>query len=780
MNESIHVGLGAAFLLRTKVSMTSTLPPTRSHSGTSGITSRLIRSVEASQEIDLQEWLMNFWSGRYLIIGCVLITVILGSIYTWYSVPVYQSEALLQIDPPKTIRDSDMAFARMGDLFSTPFEANTEIEILGSNLVLGETVKAQHLDIIAQPVLRPFIGEALVRGKPDAPLAEVEVFELPESMRGVVFQITALPDGSFSWKSPLIPPVQSGKPGATFLPEIVLAAGRPGDLLVAIYGGETLKLQLRRLIAKPGQVFRLVKQPMSAAIQDLRNNLEAAEKGVSSANRPTNLLAITLRNSNPTRAAEILNEVMNQYIFQNTKRKSEEIAQTLAQLNKQLPEIHSRLVLAENNLNRFRTQTGAVDIPREVDLALQQTSGLETQISGLKQKKEELCRIYQEDSDVVKTLNAQIAKLEAESATLNQKVKTLPSAQQELVRLSRDVQVNTELYTAMLNNIQQLQVTQEGKGRNCRVVDYAMPSLRPIKPKKEMLLGVSVVMGLFLGVLLVLGRRTLRQGIEDHRIIESKLGLTVLVTIPHSKAQTGHDKAMNRRSPGNHLLALHDPEDLAIESLRSLRTTLDFSLGSGSSRSIVITGPSPKIGKSFVIANFSVLLAQAGVQVLLVDGDMRRGNLHSYFGLKNRLGGLSEVITGLCPWKSVLHMTEVPGLQVMSSGEIPKNPAELLTAPSFTTFLAEACAEYQYVIIDAPPLLPVADAAIIGSKVDTVLLVAKFGQHSLDELRTCQSRIEASGLHLMGCIFNDLMPTGLGDQDYRYAYHYQYGKAGHS
>jgi tyrosine-protein kinase Etk/Wzc len=423
-----------------------------------------------------------------------------------------------------------------------------------------------------------------------------------------------------------------------------------------------------------------------------------------------------------------------------------------------------------------------VDVPREADLALQHGSNLASQISALKQKKEEMRRTYQEGSDVVSTLNAQIAKLESESAAVNSKVRSLPGTQQELVRLSRDVQVNTELYTALRNNIQQLEITRSGEGHNTRVVDLAMPGLKPIKPKKEMLMAVFLVLGLFLGVSLVLARRSFQQGIEDHRIIETKLGLPVFVTIPHSKAQDECYKAILQRRTGSHLLALQDPDDLATESLRSLRTMLNFSMGDSANRAIMITGPSPKIGKSFVSSNFAVVLAQAGARVLVVDADMRRGNLHKYFGLGNRLGGLSEVIAGLSSWKSAIHNTEVPGLHMMSSGEIPKNPAELLMAPGFAAFVAEVSGEYDYVVIDAPPMLPVTDATIIGSKVGTVLLVAKSGHHTLDELRTCQSRLEANGIPLKGCIFNDLMPTGLGyyDQRYRYAYHYKYDRADNS
>jgi tyrosine-protein kinase Etk/Wzc len=758
--------------------MTDTLtPPQRpGQPGSHAVLARTPRGSDHNSEIDLREWLMTLWEGRYLVLACLLTTLVLGTFYLWRSVPIYQAEALLQIEPPKMVRDSDAAFARMENLFSAPSDAPTEIEILGSNLVLGRTVEALNLDLVAQPILFPVIGEALVRGKADAPFADVGLFELPDHLRGHEFQLIAMADGSFTWKTPLTPPTASAKPGVSYPPDQALATGRPGDILVGTYGGESLKLQLRRLIAKPGQKFRLYRRTMLGAILDIRNDLEAAEKGVTQ-QKSTNLLALSFRHPNAMKAAEILNEVMNQYLRQNAQRKSDEIARTLQLLQQQLPEIHSKLEAAENNLNQFRAHSGSVDIPREAEIALQQSSSLATQISSLKQKKQELLRIYQEDSDVVSTLNAQIAKLEGEAAAVKQKVRSLPSTQQELVRLARDVQVNTELYTALRNNIQQIQVTRSGAGNN-RVVDVAMPGLKPIKPKKEMLMAVFLLLGLFLGVGLVLAREVLQSGIKDHRIIESKLGLPVFVTIPHSKCQEDHHKAMDQSQPGSHLLALHEPEDLATESLRSLRTMLSFTLGDTPNRAIMITGPSPKVGKSFISSNFSVVLAQNGLRVLVVDADMRRGNLHKYFGLRNRMGGLSEVITGQVDWKSVLHKTEIPGLDLISSGRIPKNPAELLMSQGFSALLTEAGKAYDYVVIDAPPLLPVTDATIIGSRVGSVLLVAKYGQHQLDEIRTCQSRLESSGIPLKGCVFNDLMPTGLGyyDQRYRYAYHYKYSQ----
>jgi tyrosine-protein kinase Etk/Wzc len=764
--------------------MTSTPPPSlRSAQLTAtGTFSRPKGGFDDAREIDLRASWLNLWAGRYLLLGSVLVFLMLGACFIWWSTPIYQAESLLQIVPPKPTQSPDVAFNRMENLFSAPSDASTEIEIVGSNLVLGRTVEALNLDLVAKPVLLPVIGEALVRGRPDAPHIALDTFTIPDNLRGAAFRIIALPGGAFEWRTPLHPPSVLLKPGASYPSDAVLATGRPGELLEGTYGGEALKLQVKDLIAKPRQVFKVARRPLLDAITDIRSNLEAAEKGAAQSGKPTNLLDLTYRDPNPVRAAEILNDIMNQYILQNIQRKSGEIAQTLETIQKQLPEVHARLTAAENQLNKFRAQTGSVDIPREADLALQQGANLAAQISALRQRKQDLLRTYKEGADVVTTLDAQIAKLESESASVNQKVRALPQNQQELVRLSRNVQVNTELYTALLNNIQQLQITRVAEMDNARVVDAALPGLKPVKPKKEMLMAVFAVLGLFVGVGLVLVRGAMHQTVDDHRVIETRLGLPVFVTIPHSKAQEAHYKAIRDRRPGRHLLALHEPDDLAVESLRSLRTMLNFTMGDAPNRVIMVTGPSPKIGKSFLSANFAVVLAQTGASVLVVDADMRKGNLHKYFGLGNRLGGLSEMIAGVSTLESAVHTTEVPGLHVMSSGEIPKNPTELLMSPGFATFIASVSAAYDFVVIDAPPLLPVTDATIIGAKVGMVLLVAKSGEHTLDELRACQSRILSAGVPLKGCVFNDLVPTGLGyyDQQYLYAYHYKYGRADNS
>ncbi len=541
-------------------------------------------------------------------------------------------------------------------------------------------------------------------------------------------------------------------------------------MLTGRYRGETLTLKVKMIRGKVNQVFNLVRSPLQDAIGSLRLGFEASERG-----KLTNVLGLSYRTSDPDRAADVLNEIIDQYVRHKIERKGDEAGKAMAQLQEKMPTLKAQVEAAENKLNQYRSQTGAMDLTREADVYLQQTANLNGQLSALRQKKEELLRTYKEGSDVVGTINQQIAKLQSEVGQVDSKMRVLPRTQQEVVRLSRDVQVSTELYTALLNNIQQLQVASASDLGNVVVVDRAAPNYQPVAPKKSALMLLFLFLGAFIGTGFVIVRQSLAKGVDDHRIIESKLGIPVLVTIPHSQAQVDHSNAMEQELSGTHLLAAMDPNDLAMESLRSLRTLLHFSMKEARNNVIMVTGPSPVIGKSFLSSNLSIVMAQSGAKVLLVDADLRRGNIYQYFGLQNRLEGLSEVLAGKLAWREAVKDSDVPTLKVIKSGVIPANPSELLMSPRFSAFLGEAAQDFDYVLVDAPPVLPVTDATLIGASAGTVLLVARYAKNTLDEIRTSQRRLESHGIHIRGCIFNDIAMTGFGGSaNYKYAYHYEY------
>ena len=201
-------------------------------------------------------------------------------------------------------------------------------------------------------------------------------------------------------------------------------------------------------------------------------------------------------------------------------------------------------------------------------------------------------------------------------------------------------------------------------------------------------------------------------------------GLPVFSTIPLSAAQANIAKRRLTGATGVRLLAIEHPDDLAVESLRSLRTAMQFAMLESPNNRVMITGATPGVGKSFVTANFAALMAAAGKRTLLIDADLRRGHMHQYFGLQ-RHGGLSELIAGSLTVQQTVHRQVVPNLDFLATGQLPPNPAELLVSDSFKTTLERLSEQYDLVVIDTPPVLVAADTATVATHAGTVLLVAR-------------------------------------------------------
>jgi len=705
--------------------------------------------------MNLGEWLANFWEGRYLILAFGVLFLGLGVFYVWRATPVYQVEALLQVQTKKE-RSTDPSFNKMGGMFAESADATAEIEILKSNLVLGRAIEALNLDLVARPHYLPVVGAALMRDNPAAPAIAIQNFTVPEALRGIRFRLTALPGGAYQLAS---------------LNGEALGTGRPGETLKASYADIPMQLNVRSLTGKPGQWFELSRKPMPVAIAELRKDFSVAERG-----KDTNVIGLAYKSQNPIQAAAVLNQIVDQYVRHKVEKKGGEASQTLAILQEKMPLLKARLDEAESRLNAFRSHSGSVDLTKEAEGVVVQSANLNGAISALKQKREDLLRTYQPTADVVTTVNEQIRKLQGEVSQVDTRARALPGTQQTVVRLSRDVAVNQELYTALLNNIQELQFAKAGDVGSYDLVDRASPATDPIGPKPAMQISMFAFLGLLVGTGLAKLKRMLWSGVKDHRLIESKLGLPVVVTIPHSDGQDRHAKAMSKHQEGIHLLAVGEPDELATESLRSLRTMLNFAMKDAADNVVVITGPAPGIGKSFVAANFAALMAQSGARVLLVDGDLRKGNLHHYFGLKSRRNGFGDVLTKRATLGAVIQKTAIPDLDLLTTGLLPPNPSELLMSEQFQKFLTAARGAYQFVVLDAPPVLAVTDATIMGTKAGTVLLVAKFGRHPIDEIRACQKVLDTAGVRILGCVFNDVQTTALATtgSGYQYAYHYSY------
>ena len=484
--------------------------------------------------------------------------------------------------------------------------------------------------------------------------------------------------------------------------------------------------------------------------------------------KASGIINVALQDIDPIKAAQVLNAVGDQYVLQNIERKSAEAQKTLAFLDVQLPQFKRQLEASEEIYNRFRNQKGTVAFSEEASLTLTQAVDRQTKLLEAQQKRRELDAHFTPNHPLVQTLDAQIAALKSDMADIQTRIKGLPAIQQEAVRMERDVKVNTELYQSLLNNALQLRLVKEGKVGNVRVLDDAVVPTTPIKPNRNVIIAAALALGLFLGVCAAFLRNAfIEQRIRDPHEVEAEIGLPVFSTIPQSSAQDAISKRRLSGATGVRLLTVEQPDDPAVESLRSLRTAMQFAMLESPNNRVLITGPTPGVGKSFVAANFAALMAAAGRRTLLIDADLRRGHTHQYFGLQ-RHGGLSELIAGSLTVQQTVHRQVVPSLDFLATGQLPPNPAELLVSDSFKATIERLSGEYDLVVIDAPPVLVAADTSTVAAHCGTLLLVARADLSTMGEIKESTRRLAMGGKAATGVLLNAMNVQRRGYAPYKY------------
>jgi tyrosine-protein kinase Etk/Wzc len=341
----------------------------------------------------------------------------------------------------------------------------------------------------------------------------------------------------------------------------------------------------------------------------------------------------------------------------------------------------------------------------------------------------------------------------------------------------RDVQVDQDIYVGTQNNLQQLKLVAAGKVGNVRLVDDTRIAEEPMWPQKPLVIGLAAIVGFTLGIGVAFAREMLYGGVSDAQDIERYTGLNVYGTIPLSQAQKSLHTCMRSGEPGKYLLAQSNPTDPPIESLRSLRTALSFAMLDAPNNRLLLTGPAPGIGKSFICANLAAVLCGGNKRVLLVDADMRRGHLHQYFGCARGLG-LSDVLVGETPLEAAIQHDVSPGLDLMTTGTIPPNASDLLLSQKMSRVMVSLGERYDMVIIDTPPVLAVSDASAMANVAGTVLLVARFQETTIGELTETARQLQRANASLKGVIFNGVSTRAFGYRskygtyryvDYRYS-----------
>ena len=655
-----------------------------------------IQPLEGS--ITLLDVAQTLWNRRWVILLFTLLTLVFGYAYAMWVRPQFTSDVLLQVNVKGSSSKSTKALGEMGAVLDLASPADAEIELIKSRMVLSEVVAVEHLHIWTIPI------GASDRFTHKEGRMDVDSLIIPEKLRVKKWIAVAKDENSYKVIAP------DGK---------VALEGVVGEVYSTAIAGDTLTIRVNYMQARQGQKFQLVQGSPLKAERLLMSSLRVMEKG-----KQTGIISVRYSHRYPDRAASILNTIAKTYLRQNVEMRSAEAEKTLEFLEGQLPGVKAKLDSAEKVLADYRHKVGSVDIGGETKAHLDKEGQLQRQIMQLEQERQSALRLFKAEHPNVQTIVKQQNKVKAELAQLKKNAEKMPLTQQEVKRLQEEVAVNNEVYTNMLNNIQQLRVVRAGEVGNVRIVDFAQIEPSQSKPNKTRIVITSGAVGFVLGILFVLLMRILKNGVRSASEIERATDMTVLVKIPQSrnKVLRGH-KHLHHGKP----FVLQGIDGQVVEAFQSMMTAINFTLPQVEHSVILVMGLIPGVGKSFV---------EGGKKVLLIDADMRRGVIHG-----NSRMGLADVLVGNATLDTASVQGCIDNLFVLRSGKTKVTACGLLRSDAMDKLLKEAREKFDLVIVDTPPLNLVTDAELICPLVDYSLFVLHYGRHSMEEIKETVERV---------------------------------------
>ncbi|HEB4935069.1 TPA: polysaccharide biosynthesis tyrosine autokinase [Klebsiella quasipneumoniae] len=704
-----------------------------------------------ADEIDFGRLIGEFIDHRKLIISVTSLFTLIALIYAIFATPIYQADALIQVEQ----KQANAILSNLSQMLpdSQPQSA-PEIALIQSRMILGKTVDDLNLQARVKQKYFPILGRGFARLAGDKP-GNISVSRLYMPGNGEdepKILLTVRDKNNFSVHS-----------------DDFTITGKVGELI----DEKGISLKIDEIDAKPGTEFVIGYVSKLKAITDLQEGLNVTDQG-----KDTGILTLSLTGDDPVLIERIINSISDNYLAQNIARQAAQDAKSLEFLSKQLPQVRSDLDQAEGKLNQYRRQSDSVDLSLEAKAVLDQIVNVDNQLNELTFRESEISQLYTKEHPTYKALMEKRKTLQDEKAKLNKRVSAMPETQQEILRLSRDVESGRAVYMQLLNRQQELNIAKSSAIGNVRIIDNAVTQPKPVKPKKMFIVLIGIILGGIASTALVLVRVFLRRGIETPEQLE-ELGINVYASIPVAETFTKsvvQKKGWSKKSTDEiqGFLAVDNPADLAIEAIRGLRTSLHFAMMEARNNVLMISGASPNAGKTFVSSNLAAVISQTGKKVLFIDTDMRKGYTHRLFNESNS-NGLSDILSGKVEINKGIKKIASADFDFISRGMAPPNPAELLMHKRFGELLNWASENYDIVILDTPPILAVTDAAVIGNYVGTTLLVARFELNTAKEIEVSVKRFEQAGVSVKGCILNGVIKKassyyGYGYNHYGYSY----------
>jgi len=725
------------------------------------------------------------------ILNVIGIVVALAVVYLLVATPIYSADVLVRVDPPEQ-NALGIAIQNQETLPPPAPAPSAEMAVMRSRSVLEPVIERYRFDVSVKPRTIPLLGDLAEKlatpGQPAAPWLGLKSFawggerlqianlDVPQDLEEEKLSMVVLDGGQYELRGPSNEVLLRG------------AVGKPAN-------SNGVSMLVAQLVARPGTSFEVIRWNSLDAVKRFGDVIKVTDKV-----KDSGLIEIQYSDSNRAKAVEVTNALAKQYLATAVASRQSNDSQTLAFINGELPRLLADLRRKEEALRNFRASSNSMQPTSEAQAYLQGGIDFDRQIATLQLQRTQMMEKFTPDSRWVQNIDIQLAQLNKAKAAFDGRFSAMPSSERNSVDLARDAKVAETIYMGMVQKAEQLSVRRASTTGGAHIVDAAIRPLHPTKPSRPIVLGGAVALGLISGMFLVFMRRHVMTGVTDPLFVERRLSVPVIgeILFSQQQAQLARDahgaarKALPTSpfwrdsledhpfdsnagataldSVGTKVLAARFPNDPSVEALREVRTALARDLAHAPNNIVMFTGPTPSAGKSFVAANLAVLHAEIGSKVLLIDADMRRGHLASYFGMSNR-GGLSEVLSGRIPVRNALRHVGVHGMSFLACGERPNNPAALLMKKTFRDLLDRLSKQFDLVIIDTPPILAVTDASIIASEAGATMLVLRSGMQSEDEIADTVKKLERTEGRIAGAVFNAI-PLRRSNRNYEYTTNY--------
>jgi succinoglycan biosynthesis transport protein ExoP len=526
----------------------------------------------------------------------------------------------------------------------------------------------------------------------------------------------------------------------------------------------------------------------------------------------TNIIAITSTSSDPDEAAILVDMVANVYRNTHFENKTKEASQLEEFVENQLNNYQIDLQKSENELQRFRQENPLI-VERDITSVSPiqsdpRITSLQEEIVNIELLLVSLKSTYTDEHPEVQAVRRKLDEskknLDEAISQLTEQHKDLSAKEIKLIQLKRNVKVAEDIYLMFRTKHEEARILVAEEAEDVEIIEPALLPTRPIKPNVNFNIIIGIFSGLLVGLILAFVTESFDTSIGRIDDIEELIKVPVLGIIPNTTLEKTGKRYFERfrkkpkiedgRISQERLVVLFDSSSIAAEAYKSLRTNLDLTGLKKFGNCIVITSSAPQEGKTQTLCNLAIAFAQSGQKTLIVGSDFRKPTIYKLFGLP-RSPGLSEVLIGNIPWKDAINTTTdmllgkleydkiiktkgIENLHIMTCGEHTPTPSELLSFPEMSTLIQELKQNYDLVLFDSAPTLPVTDSAILGAKADGAILVYQAGKTSRNALIRSKIQLENVNVKILGIVINNLKARLVEDvtPSQRYRYYRYYGE----